>query len=303
MTINLAQIKQELFPGLRGIEGKYDMIPAQWKRYYEIGNSEMAIERTSEMAFVGLAVIKGEGAPTSFDNAAGDRFVFNQEHVEVGLGYAITRKAIADNLYKSQFQPSNLGLMESFDQTKEILAANLLNTAGTYNPAVGGDGVSLVNTAHSVDNGTYANRPSVDLDFNEAALEAANIQIRTGFVDQRGLKIFARARKVLVPAQLEYVMARVWHTELRPGTTNNDAHAIHATGSYSEGYEILDFLTSPFAWFVLTNRKGLLYLQREAFETDMQVDWYTDNLLCKAYERYSFGYYNPRCVWGTLPTA
>jgi hypothetical protein len=106
MTINLAQIKQELFPGLRGIEGKYDMIPAQWKRYYEIGNSEMAIERTSEMAFVGLAVIKGEGAPTSFDNAAGDRFVYNQEHVEIGLGYAITRKAIADNLYKSQFQPS-----------------------------------------------------------------------------------------------------------------------------------------------------------------------------------------------------
>lgn len=113
MTINLAQIKQELFPGLRGIEGKYDMIPAQWKKYYETGNSEMAIERTSEMAFVGLAVIKSEGAPTSFDNAAGDRFVYNQEHVEIGLGYAITRKAIADNLYKSQFQPSNLGLMES----------------------------------------------------------------------------------------------------------------------------------------------------------------------------------------------
>lgn len=303
MAVNLSQIRQELFPGLRGIEGKYDMIPTQWSRYYEKGISEMALERTSEMAFLGTAAIKAEGAATNFDNAAGDRFIWNQEHVEIGLGYAITRKAIADNLYKSQFQPSNLGLMESFMQTKEILGANVLNSGNVVNANVGGDGKALFDTGHPVDNGSYANAPTTNLDLNEAALETANIQIRTGFVDQRGLKIFARARKVLVPAQLEYVMARLWHTELRPGTTNNDAHAIHATGSYPEGYDVLDFLTSSFAWFVLTNKRGLLYLEREKFETDMQVDFTTDNLLAKAYERYSFSWFNPRAVWGTFPTA
>ena len=70
-----------------------------------------------------------------------------------------------------------------------------------------------------------------------------------------------------------------------------------------EGYEVLDFLTSSFAWFVLTNKKGLLYLERMPFETDMQVDFTTDNLLVKARERYSFGPYNPRALWGTTPTS
>lgn len=303
MAVNLSQIRQELFPGLRGIEGKYDMIPTQWSKYLEQGTSEMALERTSEMAFLGLASVKSEGQATTFDNAAGDRFVYNQEHLEIGLGYAITRKAIDDNLYKSQFQPSNLGLMESFNQTKEIISANLLNTATTYNSSVGGDGVALCSTAHPVDGSTYANRPTTDVDLNEASLENAAIQIRTNFVDQRNLKIMARAKKFLVPAQLEYVANRLWSTELRPGTNNNDVNALRTTGSYPEGYEVLDFLTSPYAWFVLTNIKGLLYLERVKFETDMQVDFTTDNLMVKGYERYSVGYYNPRAIWGSFPTA
>jgi hypothetical protein len=40
--------------------------------------------------------------PLSISNA-GERFVYNQEHTEIALGYAITRKAIDDNLYKTQF--------------------------------------------------------------------------------------------------------------------------------------------------------------------------------------------------------
>ena len=79
------------------------------------------------------------------------RFMWNhQEHTEIGLGYAITRKAIDDNVYKTQFHPSNLGLIESFQQTKEIFAANLFNTRDlTYNTAVGGDSVALTSTAWS----------------------------------------------------------------------------------------------------------------------------------------------------------
>lgn len=301
MTINLAAIRDQLFPGLRGIEGKYSMIPTQFSKVFDTGTSKMAIERTLENRYLGLAQVKSEGAATSFDNAAGERFVYNQEHTELGLGYAITRKAIDDNLYKDQFNPSNLGLMESFQQTKEILGANVLNTASTYNNAIVGDGVSLCNTAHPIDGSTYANRPTVDVDLSETALQNAMIQIRQ-FRDQAGLKVFARGRTLIVPIQLEYVAARLLKTELRPGTTDNDVNALLATGGVADGYEVMDFLTSSFAWFVKTNIRGLLYLQRVPFETDMQVDFTTQNLLCLAYERYSFGYYNPRAIWGTFPT-
>ena len=303
MAVNLSAIKDLLLPGLRGVEGKYEMIPSQYDKIFTKHESKMALERTAEMRFLGLAQLKTEGGQTAFDNGAGERFVYNQEHTEIALGYAITRKAIDDNLYKTQFHPSNLGLIESFQQTKEIYGANILNTAQTYNAAFGGDGVALCSASHPIDGGTVANLPSTQVDLNEATLLNGVIGVRTNFKDQAGLKVFARARKLVVPPQLEPVAIRLLKTELRPGTADNDVNAIHSTaGGLSEGYMVNDFLTSPFAWFLLTNIDGLSYMERVKFETDMQVDFVTDNLLVKGYERYSFGYYNWRSIYGSFPT-
>jgi phage major head subunit gpT-like protein len=303
MAVNLSAIKDLLLPGLRGVEGKYEMIPSQYDKIFTKHDSKMALERTAEMRYLGLAQLKTEGGQTAFDNGAGERYVYNQEHVEIGLGYAITRKAIDDNLYKTQFHPSNLGLIESFQQTKEIYGASILNTATTYNNSVGGDGKSLIATDHPIDGGTVANRPSVDVDLNEATLLNGMISVRTSFKDQAGLKVFARARKLVVPPQLEPVAIRLTQTELRPGTADNDVNAIKGTsGGLPEGFLTNDFLTSSRNWFLLTNIDGLSYMERIKFETDMQVDFVTDNLLVKGYERYSFGYYNWRSIWGSLPS-
>jgi phage major head subunit gpT-like protein len=303
MAVNLSAIKDLLLPGLRGIEGKYEMIPSQYDKIFTKHDSKMALERTAEMRFLGLAQLKTEGGQTAFDNNAGERYVYNQEHTEIALGYAITRKAIDDNLYKTQFMPSNLGLIESFQQTKEIYGANVLNTATTYNASIGGDGVSLLSYSHPIDNGTVANTPLVQVDLNEASLLNGMIAIRTNFKDQAGLKVFARGRRLVVPPALEPVAIRLIKTELRPGTANNDVNAIMMTaGGLPEGYMVNDFLTSARAWFLLTNIDGLSYMERVKFETDMQVDFVTDNLLVKGYERYSFGYYNWRSIYGSTPT-
>ncbi len=304
MAVNLSAIKDLLLPGLRGVEGKYEMIPSQYDKIFTKHDSKLALERTAEMRYLGLAQLKTEGGQTSFDNNAGERYVYNQEHSEIALGYAITRKAIDDNLYKTQFHPSNLGLIESFQQTKEIYGANILNTATTYNANIGGDGVALCSTSHPIDGGTVANKPTTDVDLNEATLLNGMISIRTNFKDQAGLKVFARGRKLIVPPQLEPVAIRLTKTELRPGTADNDANAILSTaGGLPEGYMVNDFLTSAYAWFLLTNIDGLSYMERVKFETDMQVDFVTDNLLVKGYERYSFGYYNWRSIYGSFPTS
>ena len=303
MAVNLSAIKDLLLPGLRGIEGKYEQIPSQYDKIFTKHDSKLALERTAEMRFLGLAQLKTEGGQTAFDNNAGERYVYNQEHTEIALGYAITRKAIDDNLYKSQFMPSNLGLIESFQQTKEIYGANVLNTATTYNASVGGDGVALISTSHPIDGGTVANRPAVDVELNEATLLNGMIAIRTNFRDQAGLKVFARARRLVVPPQLEPVAIRLTKTELRPGTADNDVNAIMQTaGGLPEGYMVNDYLTSATAWFLLTNIDGLSYMERVKFESDMQVDFVTDNLLVKGYERYSFGYYNWRSIFGSFPS-
>ena len=304
MAVNLSAIKDLLLPGLRGIEGKYEMIPSQYDKIFTKHDSKLALERTAELRFLGLAQLKTEGGQTAFDNGAGERYVYNQEHTEIGLGYAITRKAVDDNLYKTRFHPSNLGLIESFQQTKEIYGANVLNTATTYNANVGGDGVALCASNHPIDGSTVANIPSTAVDLNEATLLNGMISIRTNFKDQAGLKVFARGRKLVIPPQLEPVAIRLLKTELRPGTADNDVNAILTTaGGLSEGYMVNDFLTSSYAWFLLTNIDGLSYMERVKFETDMQVDFVSDNLLVKAYERYSFGYYNWRSIWGSFPTS
>lgn len=304
MAVNLAAIKDLLLPGLRGVEGKYPMIPMQWDKVFERTKSNMALERTAEMRYLGLAQLKTEGGNVKFDNNASERYVWNQEHFEIGLGYAITRKAIDDNLYKTQFTPTNLGLIESFAQTKELYGAAILNNATTFDPKIQGDGVALCSTAHPIDGTTIANRPTTDVDLNESTLLNGMIAVRQNFRDIAGLKVFARGRKLIVPPPLEPIAIRLTKTELRPGTADNDVNAIHTTaGGLPEGYIVLDFLTSNFAWFLLTNIKGLVYMDRIPYEMDMQVDFTTDNLLVKGYERYSFGVYNWRSTYGSFPTS
>jgi hypothetical protein len=302
MPVNLSQVRDLLLPGLWGISGRYPMIERQWPKIYKETDSNMALERRAAVRYLGLAQLKQEGAPTSFDNAAGQRWVYNAEHFEIGLGYAITRKAIDDNLYKAEFGPSNDGLMESFKETEEIYAANVLNTGNVFNVAVGGDLVSLIATNHPIDGTTIANQPSPDVDLNETSLLNAGIAIRSTWRNEAGLKIHARAQTVIVPPQLEPVALRLFRSELRPGTATNDINAIHGMNeSFKGGFVVYDYLTSAFAWFIRTNHEGLIFFHRKKFETDMSVEFTTDNLLVKGYQRYIPTYYDWRCLWGTYP--
>lgn len=302
-AINLGAIRDLLLPGVRRLTGEYKQIPVQYDKVFRTGTSKMAVERTVAMAYLGLASLKDEGKAVNMDTGAGQRYVYNQEHVEIGLGYVVTKKAIEDNLYKTQFTPSNLGLAKSFTQTKEVLAANVLNTATTYDSSIGGDSVALASTSHPVDGTTFGNRPSTDLDLNEASIMAALMAIRQ-FKDNRGLRYMCRGQKLIVPLQLEYVANRMLKTQLRPGTADNDVNALISTGALPQGIQVMDFLTSAYAWGIKTDAdEGLLYLQRVPFETDMQPDFTTDNLMVKARERCSFGYDGPRGIWWTAPTS
>jgi len=304
MPVALSQIRDLLLPGLWGVDGKYPQIERQWPTIFKSVDSNMALERRVAVRFLGYAQLKNEGAPTAADNAMGQRYVYNAEHFEIGLMYAITRKAIDDNLYKSEFGPNNDGLMEAFKETEEVFCAAVLNTGTTYNPAIGGDGQALFSTAHPIDGGTIANQPSPDVSLNETSLLNSAITIRSTWKNYAGLKIHARGQKLIVPANLEPIAARLFRSELRVGTGNNDINAVkEMEQSFKEGYFVYDYLTSGFAWFVCTNIPGLVLFNRKAFETDMSVEFTTDNLLVKGYQRYIPTYYDWRSIYGTFPTA
>ena len=304
MPVALSQIKDLLLPGLWGIDGRYPMIERQWPQIFKQIDSKMALERRAAMRFLGYAQLKNEGGPTATDNNMGQRYVYNATHFEVGLMYAITRPAIDDNLYRAEFGPNNDGLMEAFKETEEVYCANILNNGTTFNPSIQGDSVALFSTAHPIDGTTIANQPSPDVSLNETSLLNAAITIRSTWKNNAGLKIHARGQKLIVPAQLEPIAARLFRSELRVGTGNNDINAVREMEqSFKEGYFVYDYLSSSFAWFVLTNHPGLAFFVRKPFESDMSVEFSTDNLLVKGYMRYVPTYYDWRHIWGTFPTS
>lgn len=289
-----------LLPGVRKLTGEYRQIKTQWSQVFAPGKSDMAVERTIAMRYLPLPQLKTQGAPTQFDNLAGQRFVYNHVHVAVGLGYAFTREALDDNLYRSQFNPANLGLMRSFRQMKEILAAGVFNTGNVVTPGLGADGVPLFATNHPVDGYLVPNTPAQQVGLNENSLNMASNMIRR-FRDNAGLLQGAQARMLLVPVEQRHVAKRLYETEARPGTANRDVASIRENGDLENGYLVMDFFTSPFAWFVLSDQGGAIYLERKPFETSMQVEFTTDMLLVKAYERYYLGYDDWRLGVGFFP--
>jgi hypothetical protein len=303
MAIDMASIKNELFPGLAAVEGRYKKIETKWSRLFEKRSSKMALERRTQMAYLPLAREKKEGGSTYFDERAGERWMYSAEMKELSLGYIITRQAVEDNQYKAEFNPSNLGLQDVFAVTKEIYAANIFNTGTVFDQNVGGDQKALFAVDHPVDVGTIGNRPAADIDLNESSLLTAMTVIRNNWVDERNVKIAARAELVLVPAALEQVIVRLLRTELRPGTNDNDVNAIQHVGGGLRDYIVNEYLTSPFAWFIKTDKRGLIYYDRVPFEMDMYVDFDTDNLKVKGRERYTFSYFDWRSVYGTYPTS
>lgn len=303
MAANSAQIANLLLPGLYKVSGQYERYPKEWSQVFTTVKSTLQTETAVQMRILGLAQMKVEGGATAFDNNMGQRYRWNATAFEVALGYAITLRAVEDNQYTKDFNMMNLKLIDSFGQFKEIQGANILNNAQTYDATVGGDGVALCSTAHPYDNGTWANTFTTQLDLNETSLLQSYINIGSTFVDEAGLRANATARKLIVPPALEPVALRLTRSELRPGTANNDPNVIPLLSSGTDKIMVYHYLTSNFAWFVRTDKEGLHYFDRIAYDSDMWVDNVTDNIMVKGRERYTFSYRDPRAIWGSFPTA
>lgn len=297
MAINTTAIANLLRPGLSAVFGDYPLYPSQWSDIFETYDSDKAVEIEVEMKMLGLAQIRPEGSPTATDTM-GQRIVTNYVHKYVALSFSITRQAIMDNLYKTKFPLMVRALKKSMAQTKEVLAASILNNGFSASFPIG-DGQALYSTAHPIDGNTVANTPSVSTDLNEASLEAAIISIQQ-FKDQAGLIVQTKPEKLVVPPQGQFVAERLLGSAFRTNTGNNDISAIFNVSAFPQGYRVNQYLTLPNSWYVINDAPdGFKHFVREPIETDVYTDFSTDNLLAKAVERYSFGVSNFRASYAS----
>lgn len=299
MAISRAQLLKELLPGLNALFGmEYSRYGEEHKEIYETETSERSFEEETKLSGFSAAPVKNEGQAIAYDNAQ-EAWTARYNHETIALGFAITEEAVEDNLYDSLSKRYTKAQARAMAYTKQVKAASILNNA--FSPAyTGGDGVSLISTAHPlVSGGTNSNRPTVAADLNETSLESAVIQI-AGWTDERGLLIAAKPRKLIVPPALMFVAKRLLDTELRVGTTDNDINALKAMGSIPEGYKVNHFLTDTNAWFLMTDvPNGLKHFVRTPLATSMDGDFDTGNVRYKARERYSFGWSDPLAIFGS----
>ena len=302
MAISRAQLAKELEPGLNSLFGlSYDEYDREYEDIFSIEDSNRAFEEEVLITGFGSAPTKSEGQAVSFDNAS-ESYSARYTHDTVALAFALTEEAIEDNLYDSLGKRYTKALAKSMANTKEVKGADILNNAFSSS-FTGGDGVSLINTAHPLSGGgSAANRATSMADLNETSLEDALIDI-SGFTDDRGLTISVQASKMIVPSELVFVAERILNSALRSGTSDNDLNAVRSTGVLPGGYSVNHYLTDPDAFFILTSvtdqGDGLKMFQRSGMETSMEPDFATGNIRYKARERYSFGFSDWRGIYGS----
>jgi len=298
MAISRAQLVKELEPGLNALFGlEYQNYENEHAEIYDIETSDRAFEEEVMLSGFGEAPVKTEGAGVAYDNAQ-EAFTARYTHETIALGFSLTEEAVEDNLYDRLAARYTKALARSMAQTKQIKAAAVLN--GAFTTSIGGDGVSLCSTAHPTLGGpNLSNELSTPADLSETSLEQMLIDI-AAFTDERGLKIAVRGLKLIIPKELQFTADRILKSTLRVGTADNDINAIKNMGMIPQGYTVNHFLTDPDAYFIKTDApNGMKMFQRVSIKTNFEGDFETGNVRYKARERYSFGFSDPRGIFGS----
>jgi hypothetical protein len=279
-------------------DGVYDQRADEWSRVFreEDGIPRNYHEEPVLYGF-GAAPQLPDGTPVTYQQG-GVLFLKRYVYKVYGLAFALTKVLVEDGDHIRIGQVYARHLAQSLVETKELLSANVLNTA--FNSSYpGGDGVSLINTAHPIVNGTFSNQLATSANLSQTSLEQMLIQIRQA-VDNNGKKIR------LVPRQLIVAPGNIFQAEvllksvLRTGNANNDINPIKAIGLLDEGAAVLSRLTSSTAWWVQTDApEGFKLLMRRRLEKTMEGDFETDSMRYKATERYDVGFTDPRAAYGT----
>jgi hypothetical protein len=214
------------------------------------------------------------------------------------MAFSLTKVLVEDGDHIRIGQTYAKHLAQSLIETKETLGANILNRAfnGSY---PGGDGVALVANNHPIVNGTFSNLLTTPAALSQTSLEQLLIQIRNA-TDNNGKRIRLTPRKIVTGPSNVFQAEVLLKSVLRTGTADNDINPVKSMGLLSEGQANLSRITSTTAWWVQTDApEGLKLMMRRGLEKSMEGDFETDSMRYKATERYTFGWTDPRGVYGT----
>jgi hypothetical protein len=289
-----------LWPGIHAVWGQvYDEHQEEYSDLYETNSSTRAYEQDVQVTPFGLAPIKGQGAPITFDSEM-QGWVSTYSHIAYALGYIVTKEEIDDNQYKEVATRRAKANAFSCRQTIENVGAFLYNNAFSTTYFAMPDSQALISSAHvNPSGGTFSNALTPAADLSEAALEDITIQIMNTTND-RGLKISIMPKSLHISTQEWYNANRILKSVLQSNTANNNINVLRATNAFPEGIKMNHYFTAPNAWFIRTNcPNGMQFFWRQRPVFDQDNDFDTKNAKAATYMRFSVGCTDPRGVFGS----
>lgn len=290
-TGNFAEL---LWPGIKEIYGtNYDGHKTMYTEFMEVLTSKQAFEKVQGLTGFPLAAVKEQGQEAVFSQMFQG---FQQEflHLTYSIGAVVTREMVEDDLYGQIKRIPEL-LAESMRQTEEIVATNILNNAFS---TTGPDGVSLISASHPLvgTGGTGSNTPSTAADLTQTSLEQGIIDVKD-FRDDQGLRLNTEVEKIVTGRSLFFTVRKILETQYETQTGNNDVNII---SNMNIKPVTTNFITDQDAWFLMTNNPSKLkFFRRRAAEIGKDNDFATDNLKIKTSTRFSTGFDDWRCIYGT----
>ena len=279
-------------------DGVYDQRADEWSTVFrEAAGIPRNYHEEPVLYGFGAAPQLPDGSPVTYQQG-GVLFLQRYVYQVFGLAFALTKVLVEDGDHIRIGQVYAKHLAQSLVETKELLCANILNRA--FNSSyVGGDGVSLINTAHPIAVGSFSNQLTTAANLSQTSLEQMLIQIRQA-VDNNGKKIRLQPVKLVVAPGNVFQAEVLLKSVLRAGTANNDINPIKSIGLLPEGASVISRLTSATNWWVETDApEGMKLLMRRSLEKTMEGDFETDSMRYKATERYIPGWTDPRAMYGT----
>lgn len=293
-----ARFRKQLQLGLNAVFGMaYKDHPEEWKEIFDVVSATKAVEEQVQEMGLGGGAVKPEGQGVAYDS--GKELWFSRfEAQTIALAFAITEEAEEDGLYGSIGRKFAKSLARGMQYTKEIKGAAIFNN-GFDTAYPGGDGKPLFSTSHPLGaGGVIANKLSTPADISETALESIGILV-DGMVDDRGIPIVARIKKLVIPKELRYVVIRLLSGDERPGTPDRDINALKKAGTIPD-WTVNHFFTDTDAWLTVTDVDGgLQHMRRKPISRGMEGDFESGNMRYKARERYVFGWHDPRGAYAS----
>lgn len=275
--------------------------PEWFQQVFRMESTDQPHEQYTTKANFGLFVETDEGSAVTYD-AALQGFDRTLTPLQYSLGYKITKIAMDDDR-KGIFtdQASDLGW--GWTDSRNVLAADVLNN-GFNSSFTGADGVELFSTAHVHEDGsTFRNELATSADFSITSFRTAMIDFRN-FRDGRGKRLNLMPESILTSPDNWFDVAEIIQSPDRPDTAER---AVNVQRGFFGGavFNILppnDYLTDTDAWFLIGPKEdhGLIFLEREAFNVQNDVDFDTRTLKVASWGRFDVDFVgNGKGIYGS----